>query len=132
MSLTREIKEEPESHGVLLNGLERTIVEMRNAEKSEERDTLVRLDYTFHKLILEEVGNSIVISIYETLKSFLYEEIRKSHLSADAFPHQAENHLRLLTAIKSGNPEIAAGAIKHHFRETADFVRDTMQKEKRE
>jgi len=130
MALARQIREIPDAHKKLIEKLEDAIEKMRNAEKTEDRSTLVRLDYNFHKMILEEVGNSIVISIYETLKSFLYEEIKKAHLSVDAFPRQADNHLRLLSAIKSGNPELAAGAIKHHFRETADFVRDTMQREK--
>ena len=129
MALAREIGENPESHQYLIRKLEDTIADMQHAEESENRETLVRLDYNFHKIILEEVGNRIVISIYETLKSFLYEEIKKSHMSIEAFPRQSENHQLLLNAIKSGNPETAAGAIKHHFRETADFVRDTMQRE---
>jgi len=130
MALARQIDENPDAHKKLIKKLEDNIEKMRKAERAEDRSTLVRLDYNFHKMILEEVGNSIVISLYETLKSFLYEEIKKAHLSVDAFPRQADNHLRLLNAIKSGNSETAAGAIKHHFRETADFVRDTMQREK--
>ncbi len=129
MALARGISEKPDTHDNLIHKLEEIIVKMRAAEESEDRRTLVRLDYNFHKLVLEEVGNRIIISIYETLKSFLYEEIKKAHLSVDALPQQADNHQRLLTAIKSGNPELAAGAIKLHFRETADFVRDTMQRE---
>lgn len=129
MALAREIGEKPGTHDNLIARLEQTISKMRTAEESKDRSTLVKLDYNFHKLVLEEVGNRIIISIYETLKSFLYEEIKKAHLSVDALPQQADNHQRLLTAIKSGNPELAAGAIKLHFRETADFVRDTMQRE---
>jgi len=129
MALARRIGENPETHRELIGELEGIIEEMRSAEGSEDRGALVRLDYNFHRMILEEVGNKIVISIYETLKSFLYEEIKKSHLSVDAFPRQSDNHLLLLNAITSGSPETAAGAIKHHFRETADFVRDTMERE---
>lgn len=129
MALARGISEKPGTHDNLIARLEKTIEKMRAAEESEDRRTLISLDYNFHKLVLEEIGNRIIISIYETLKSFLYEEIKKAHLSVDALSQQADNHQRLLTAIKSGNPELAAGAIKLHFRETADFVRDTMQRE---
>lgn len=128
MILAREIGEDPESHLVLMNKLEETIEKMVEAEEAEDRKTLVRLDYSFHRLILNEVGNKIIITIYETLKSFMYEEIKQAHLSVDALPNQAANHTLLLTAIRSGDPEIAAGAIKIHFKETAEFVRDTMSR----
>jgi DNA-binding FadR family transcriptional regulator len=131
MSLAREIKENPGAHDKLVSGLERIIASMTTAEEEEDRRSLVRLDYSFHKMIIDETGNKIVISMYETLKSFLYEEIKKAHLSLDALPQQADNHRRLLTALKSGNQEIVAGAVKRHFRETSDFVRDTLERERK-
>lgn len=58
--------------------LEKILDEMDRASSENDRDGLKDQDYRFHHLIIGSSLNPLFISIYETLRSFLEDEIGKS------------------------------------------------------
>ncbi len=78
------------------------------------RDNLVEEDFRFHRAIISSSGNPLLLSIYDTLRSFLYGEISKSQSDYTDLGLIPREHRKILDDIKSGNRiEILSGYIQH-------------------
>lgn len=79
------------------------------------REPLIEADFQFHNAIIESSGNPLFASIYDTLRSFLHAEIKRSQ-DDYADPQQiCAEHRQLITAITSGEQMRAVAAYTGHI-----------------
>ena len=87
----------------VVENLNNIITDMRTAAKEGSRRKLIELDFYFHHAIMEGCNNSLFLSLFDTLKSFLYDEIKKSQLDYKDLSKISEEHMVLLEALQSGD-----------------------------
>jgi len=121
-SLVDRIKKDPENGKKCLDTLASIIEEMKKAVAENQQQKLIKKDYDFHSVIIQESGNEVFISLFETLRSFMYEEIKKSYQPADLNTLPG-NHQILLDAIKTGNRTEAMKAVMWHIDDTTEKLR---------
>ena len=90
---------------------------LANIEKAAEKNSVqdfINLDYRFHELIITGSGNSLFLSIYHTLKAFMYEEIVKSILPGNLIRNYAE-HLSIFKALKNADLDLVLQEHSRHI-----------------
>ena len=75
---------------------------MKDAADSKNRKKLREADYSFHLTVIESSHIPLFISIYEILRSFLNEEIKKSQDKYSDLKQIYREHNELLKTIKTG------------------------------
>ena len=65
---------------MIAGSLERQISRMNDAVANTDIEEIVAADYEFHRLIIAACGNTLFSNIYDTLRDFHVEEIRKTNL----------------------------------------------------
>lgn len=88
----------------VVSELSAIIDQMSSALDEEARDSLVESDYMFHLVIIRSSGNPLFISIYETLRAFLKEEILKSQLDYKDPSQILIEHCAIRDSLIGGNP----------------------------
>lgn len=96
--------------------LESIVDEMHRAASDFDKSRLIELDFNFHHSIIEYEKNELYISLYNTLKSFLYDEIKKTQMNYDNLKLIPQEHDNLIQAIKKGDQTIALIAYQGHIR----------------
>ena len=114
----------------LLTELEQQIEAMRRAVDGHDLEALILADYSFHGAIIAGSGNSLFTAIYQTLRAFMHEEIRKTYQGA-SFGKAITEHTEFLDAIKSGNVQRVVEIHRAHVRSVADKLRQTLGKQPR-
>ncbi|MBI9101041.1 MAG: FadR family transcriptional regulator [Spirochaetales bacterium] len=112
----------------ILEKLEENIALMKKSIKENDRDNLIELDLRFHRIIIQECRNELVISLFDTLKSFLYDEIRQSQRDYINLSKIADEHEDLLKALKSGNPANLQSAFSEHYENIKNRIKNPQQK----
>jgi GntR family transcriptional repressor for pyruvate dehydrogenase complex len=84
----------------LITKLEFELKVMREAVQSSALDELIKADYNFHGIIINASGNNVYSHIYETLRSFMHEEIKKTNRETTARSSIVEDHQRIIEAIR--------------------------------
>lgn len=94
----------------------KTIVEtMRASANEKNRANLIDSDFRFHITIVNSCNNTLFTSLFETLRSFLYDEIKQSqHDYTDLSKIPAEHNL-LLTALLTGEKSAVYSAYSDHI-----------------
>jgi GntR family transcriptional regulator, transcriptional repressor for pyruvate dehydrogenase complex len=106
-SLTKRVGKGSEQAAAVLEELWNIVENMEKSVKAGAgaEEKLILEDFHFHGTIIKAQGNAQFYSLYQTLRSFLFEEIRKSHSNyADPFLIPKE-HREITEAIASGNPQ---------------------------
>ena len=85
-----------------ISRLEEIVERMGRASRENDRELLIDYDYRFHHEIIRSSASLLFISIYETLKSFLQDEIRKSQNDYEDTSQIYREHDHLLDSIKTG------------------------------
>jgi DNA-binding GntR family transcriptional regulator len=94
--------------------LEREFEAMREAADRDDLQDLAAHDAAFHRLIVEAVGNKILLDTWRTLR--VEARVVVTALKTDIDLHElAELHRPLLEALKEGSPEKAGSALRQHF-----------------
>jgi len=86
----------------VIDKLETIVSDMENAASEGDRKRLIDDDFQFHFTILSGSGNSLFLSLFETLKSFLYDEIGKSQVKYKNLYKIPKEHEILLNTLKAG------------------------------
>jgi len=95
--------------------LEAAIEGMKEAARDFSIDRLVAADYRFHDTIIHHTGNALFCSIYETLQSFMQEEIARTYQAIPDKAEIAQDHQEILDTVKAGDPVQALGRHDAHF-----------------
>jgi GntR family transcriptional regulator, transcriptional repressor for pyruvate dehydrogenase complex len=107
--------------GVLAQ-LEAVVESMRTAAESGSIEELVKADYTFHAAIIGQSGNKLFGAIYETLHSFMLEEIRETYRSMDDLLEVSRDHQEMIDAIRRKSRKEAIDRHSAHFRRVKDLL----------
>jgi GntR family transcriptional regulator, transcriptional repressor for pyruvate dehydrogenase complex len=91
------------------------ITRMRQAVATSSLDDIVDADYDFHRLVIGSCDNTLFSNIYETLRAFMQEEIRKTNLLDSALLELVSEHEAILAGIASGDGERARTAFRAHI-----------------
>lgn len=104
LNLSSAVKNNSKYASETISRLEDIISDMTDAAAKKDKKRLIEDDFQFHHTILEGSGNTLFLSLFETLKSFLYNEIKLSQMKYQDLGKIPLEHKTLLEAIKSGAP----------------------------
>ncbi len=74
------------------------------------------LDLNFHLLIIDSASNELFNSLYETLKSFLKEEVVTTNLNYNNPEEIWQEHKNLLDALNSGDKLVILNEYENHLQ----------------
>lgn len=115
INLTRQSMLKTETVEKVLNELQHVVDEMKKGIDSASQETTVEADYNFHNIIVKSAENSMFYSIYQTLKSFMYEEIVKSQGDYSDRSMIVSEHQQIIDSIKSGEISRAVETFSAHI-----------------
>jgi len=101
--LTENLSAKDPAAKKVVRDLNNIISDMRSASMEGSRSKLIELDFNFHHAIIESCNNSLFLSLFDTLKSFLYDEIKQSQLDYKDLSKISEEHMALLKSLQSGD-----------------------------
>jgi len=77
-------------------------------------------------LIIQSCANTLFSNIYETLRAFMQEEIRKTNLLDSARLDLVGEHEAILTGIASGDSQRARTALRAHIDDVRQQLRQSL------
>lgn len=84
-----------------INKLKSEVDKMRQAVREKSIEKLEKADYSFHESVISASRNEQFIILFETLKSFTLEEIRKSNIYRNMSISIYTDHLHMLKALEA-------------------------------
>ena len=99
-----------------IKALEYIVGGMETSASNKNKAELIDLDFNFHKAIIEYEKNELYISLYNTLKSFLYDEIKQTQMNYENLKLIPKEHNNLLDAIKTGDQIKVLKTYQEHIR----------------
>jgi DNA-binding FadR family transcriptional regulator len=104
----------------------KTIVEtMRSSAEEKNRVSLIEADFQFHNIIIEGCKNTLFSSLFKTLRSFLYDEIKQSQLDYNDLSKIPAEHDLLLNALLTGEKSTVYSAYSDHISNIKERLRNT-------
>jgi DNA-binding FadR family transcriptional regulator len=98
-----------------LDLLDTQISKMRTAIENGDSALLANADYHFHCVIIDSSDNALFSSIYEILRSFMREEIEKSHKDFTDIKTILQEHQLFIDAVRSGDVGVAQQTVLNHI-----------------
>jgi DNA-binding FadR family transcriptional regulator len=100
-----------------LQALERQLDRMRRAVAAGAgaREELAKADYDFHAAAIAGCDNRLFTAVYAVLRSFMYEEIEKSHQDFTDITTIIQEHEEFVKALRSGDTLIAQRTVRTHI-----------------
>ena len=100
-----------------LHALELQLELMRGAVAAGAgaREELAKADYDFHAAAIAGCGNRLFTAVYAVLRSFMYEEIEKSHQDFTDITTIIQEHEEFVKALRSGDTLIAQRTVRTHI-----------------
>ena len=114
-TLTGKVAADPDGTLQIIELLSGVIARMQLAVAASSIEDIVDSDYEFHHLIIGSCDNSLFSSIYETLRAFMQEEIRKTNLLDSARSDLVGEHQAILSGIASGDTARSLAAFGAHI-----------------
>lgn len=114
-ALVRELSEKSQRGEELMNRLKVVVKTMRKGVDTASITELVQADYDFHATIISAAENSLFSSIYETLHSFMQEEIRRTYIAIGDISEIVDDHQEIIDSIVSGELNRALKRHDAHF-----------------
>jgi DNA-binding FadR family transcriptional regulator len=116
--------EDPNSIRGELEALEAQIDRMRKAIGVGDRGELASADYDFHLAVITGSGNQLFSAVYGVLRSFMYEEIERTHEWFGDISTIIREHEQFVEAVKSGNPCVALKTVADHIENIKKHLDD--------
>jgi GntR family transcriptional repressor for pyruvate dehydrogenase complex len=126
IDLSRRFREKDPAVPLALEKMQEQVLAMKSAVVANDMADLNEADYAFHRIAIAEMGNGPILALFETLRSFTYEEIRISNTFRGDLGTVVSEHQAILTAVKNKDPLAAF----HKFREHIDTTRDRIVRKK--
>jgi DNA-binding GntR family transcriptional regulator len=105
-----------------LAGLKAILDEMVELASSGQMEAYVRRNTAFHRAVMQASGNRTLERLWELLLPFARTYLTAAASGLDA-GRIRRSHERILRALASGDPEVAARAMRDHSREAQELVR---------
>ena len=102
----------------VVKNLEHIVDQMNVSVKKGLYKELIEADFQFHNTIIRTQENAQFSSLYQTLRSFLVEEMRASQEDYQNPAQIPEEHGSIVKAISSGNPETVLQQYTGHIENT--------------
>jgi GntR family transcriptional regulator, transcriptional repressor for pyruvate dehydrogenase complex len=115
ISITEKYTRNPEEVKTTLDELKNIIELMELSVKEKSIDNLIELDYRFHNTIIKGSQNSLFISIYKLLRTFLYEEIKQTFREVTNLEDRLKEHSKFILAIESGDTRKVQEILRGHI-----------------
>lgn len=112
--MSRFVRDKKSVSGVI-QSLEAELENMKTAAREVSMEKLIQADYSFHAAIIREGGNKLFWAIYQTLLSFMREEIRKTYEAMRDLMDVFHDHRELLDVILQGDFDKAVARHSAHF-----------------
>lgn len=103
IQLADKYRSDSQKYQKYIDQLGQIIINMRNATNDRNYDNTIELDFQFHDVIISSSENSLFISIYHTLRSFMLASSLKIHQDSHVLSTLPDIHEQLLQAILSRN-----------------------------
>ena len=113
--LTDEIAAQSPLGSEIVEKLQNIVKSMEISSLKSDRTALVEADFQFHKSIITGCRNELFSSIFETLKSFLYDEIDKSQMDYKDLSKIPSEHKDLIGALLSGDKAVVYSTYSNHI-----------------
>jgi len=124
--LTDRAAADPDGACPTIAALREVITCMQDAVTASSIEDIVHADYEFHRLIIQSCANTLFSNIYETLRAFMQEEIRKTNLLDSARLDLVGEHEAILTGIASGDKQRALAAYGVHIDAIRQQLRQSL------
>jgi len=98
-----------------VRSLTEIVDEMADAAANGIREPLIEADFQFHYAVIRSSGNLLFASIYDTLRSFLHAEIKRSQDDYEDPQQICNEHRQLIEAITTGEQLQAIAAYTGHI-----------------
>ena len=110
-----------------IDQLEKLVRKMR-AELHDAEPDYVDSDLRFHLSIASAAHNSMLYYLIESIRDAMRNSILQWHIhrhTPDAYEQVQRIHERIVEAVKLGDPEMAAAAMKQHFDNAISNLTDS-------
>jgi DNA-binding GntR family transcriptional regulator len=102
--------------------LETEVAAMHAAADAGDLHAEVARDVAFHRLVVEAAGNGVLLETWLGLRIELRTIVTALRTGLDR--HEiAESHRPILEALRSGEPDAAAAAVRHHLQHYAELLK---------
>ena len=105
-----------------LKRLEVEVDNMRTAIENHSDTDRIEADYRFHGIIIEACNNHLFNDLYLILRSFLYEEIRRTRTASRGIKTVPQAHEKLISVIKSGDISLALDILRSHIKDIKSLM----------
>lgn len=122
--LTDEIKSNSPEGLSVVEELKTIIKTMRSSAKEKDRANLIEADFRFHNIMIKGCNNTLFTSLFDTLRSFLYDEIKQSQLDYKDLTKIPNEHDILLNALLTGNKSTVYTAYSNHISNIKERLRN--------
>jgi len=120
-NILRTQKEKPENFKRFLHSLSQRLEKLKDAVTSRQIEEIIKADYDFHDTIIRESRNGLFNAMYNTLKAFMYEEIKQVVQIMES-TDVIQYHQTMFEAMRSGNEKEAIKSLFLHL----DVIREKM------
>ena len=124
--MTRFIRD-PKSVELTLQALRKEVENMMSAAKKSSLADMILADYNFHAIIIREGGNKVFWAIYQTLYSFMKEEIRRTYEAMTDLMDVYYDHKDILDTIMNRDLQKAVARHNAHFLRIKGLLSPGMQ-----
>ena len=122
-SLTAEYGRKEANATATVEGLSIITAGLKKAADECDTDTLIGWDYEFHNVIIQHSKNTVFVSIYAILRSFLIDVTKKMLTQYEEPINIYLEHNSILESIKSGNPIKSAPEIYAHIEKCKVLIK---------
>ncbi|MFW6069705.1 MAG: GntR family transcriptional regulator [bacterium] len=104
--------------------LEDVIDEMRRVEQMEEEDRVAAatVDTRFHQRLVELSEHSRLIRVWRSMSAQITMVVYNSSSYYPDIGDLAERHQKIVEAMRSGDPDLAADTVLHHIHEGGKYL----------
>ena len=126
LQLTDHYREQPDRYEPQIRQMAETIARMRESVAARTTEKNILLDFQFHDLTISSSGNSLFMSIYHTLRSFMIKTTTLVHQDENISVTLPDIHERLLAAVKSGSHEAVILEMQNHILTTREKINESL------
>jgi GntR family transcriptional repressor for pyruvate dehydrogenase complex len=111
-----------------LDGLARSLSDMRAAARVNDVAAFVEADILFHQQVMDAADNNFVTSLFDPLARILRLTRHQTSSHSPVRSHAIAHHQRILDALRTGDPAQAGDAMQQHMiqteRDMGRYVKD--------
>ncbi len=108
--------------GRIIAQLKAEVLQMKKAVAEKDIGALEIADYGFHQTVIDSSRNDQYIKLFQTLKAFTLEEIRKSNIYRNFSKLIYIEHMQILKAFEKGDAGKLLTLFRTHIKKTKKNV----------